>query len=505
MAGTPSLDQLFADTGVVKKIPKAATSISPTFQPSQKDQILTVPAYREHLSALQDTRLSSSSQELLKEMFKNDPDVSAAVGSWLTLADTEMTALIYSQDGQIDLVNTQKLPQIIRALTSPTDYLNGFTFKPGIASLRQEMRYMTLLRGAIGNEVVFDKNLVPSRLQHVDMASIEWFEKEPGVYKPRQKQAGKNEGVSLDVPSFFVSYHRRDPTSIYSTSDFVSVINTAAARTQVINDLYRIMQITGFPRIDISVLEETVTANAPQTVRDDPVALREWTANILQDVAGQFAALRPDQSFVHTDSVEASILNDKNPGAGIDITSVIEVLNAQNQAALKTMATVIGRGSGAAGVASVEARIAAMNADQLNVPIANQLSQVLTFMINVYGIQGFVDVKFAPAELRPPLELEAQKSLKAARMLTDLSLGLITDIEYHMAMHGRLPPTGSPQLSGTNFQAVQEAGAVDAADITPNNDPLGKSQSGEGAKAAKGNGKPGAKKPGAAAGRTAKA
>ena len=496
MAAAPSLDKLFAQTGVVKKQPKAAQSVTPTFNPQSKDQILTVPTYREHLAALRDNRLSKTSQDLLKEMFKNDPDVSAAVGSWLTLADTELTLLVRNIDGDIDVNASKELPKLIRALTSPTDYTLGFAMKPGLKMLIQEMRYMLMLRGAIGNELVFDKNLVPSRLQHVDMASIEWFEKEPGLYKPRQKQAGKNEGVMLDIPSFFVAYHRRDPTTVYATSDFVSVINTAAARVQVINDLYRIMQVTGFPRIDIKVLEETLVENAPESVKNDPNEMRAWANDRLNDVAQNFATLRSDQSFVHMDSVEASILNDKNPGASLGISEVIEVLNSQNQAALKTMATVIGRGNGSAGVASVEARIAAMSADQLNVPIEQQLDQSLTFLMNVFGIPGFVEARFAPAELRPPLELEAQKSLKSARLRLDLSDGIITDEEYHLQVHGRLPPSGSTPLSGTNFADKAAAGAVDAKDITPNADPLGKSQTGEGAAAAKGNGKPGSKKPG---------
>lgn len=498
MAGQ-SLDQLFSDTGIVKKPPKAAVSITPTHNPSNAQQVLTVPTYRDHLTSLTDNRQAQTSRDLLRQMFKHDPDVSAAVGANLTLADTKLTLVVRDLEGQIDPSATAELPKLVRALTAPTDYLNGFQFKPGLASLIQEMRYMVMLRGALGNELVFDKKMRPSRLQHVDMATIEWFEKTPGEYKPGQRVQGKSDLVSLDIPSFFVSYHRRDPTTIYATSDFVSVINTAAARTQVVNDLYRIMTITGFPRMDIKVLEEVLVKNMPPGVRDseDLAVPRQWVTDRLNEVSSTFSDLRSDQSFVHMDSVEAKILNDKNPAASLDITNVMDVLNAQSQAALKTMATVIGRGQGAAGVASVEARIAAMNADQINVPVANQLSQSMTFLINVFGIPGFVEASFAPAELRPRLELEAQMVLKQSRLLQDLSLGIITDEEYHMELYSRLPPPGAPQLAGTGFFQSGGAGAsVDAQDVSPNGDPLGRSMTGEGAKQAKSNGKPSSKKPG---------
>lgn len=452
---------------VVKKQPKTGTAITPTHNPQNASQILTAPTYREHQASLYDDRLSKTSRALLQDLFKNDPDVSAAVGSYLTLSDTPMIVLVRDAQGQIDRPATEQVMQLITALTRPTDYSQGFTLKPSLEILKQEFRYMALLRGAIATELVFNKMLVPERLQQVDIDSIEWFEKSPGVYKPRQKVPGKSDGVMLDIPSFFVAFHRRDPTKIYPTSDFVSVINTSAARQQVVNDLYRIMQVTGFPRISIEVLEEVVIKNAPASVRESPDELKTWVNSRIQEVADSFSDLRADQAFAHSDAVKPTVINDKNPGAGLDIKQVIDVLNAQNQAALKTMATILGRGSGSTQVAAAEVRIAAMNADQLNVPLAHLLEQAFTFLLNSYGTPGFVEVKFQPAELRPDLELEPQRVLRQSRLLQDLSLGNITDEEYHLWSYGRLPPVGAPILSGTGFLDANET-AVDASETSPN-------------------------------------
>lgn len=493
----PSIDALFKDAGIIKKISKAGSAVTSTYRPTSSGQVLTVPTYRDHLTTLTDSRLNQSSQVLLQQMFKQDPDVSAAVGAYLTLADTPLTMVVRDIDGRIDANATSQLPKIIRALTSSLDYSAGFSAKPSLATLVQEMRYMVMLRGGLANELVFDKVYRPDRLVHIDMSTIQWFEKTPGNYKPAQRVEGQNGLVSLDFPSVFATWYRRDPTTIYPQSDFVSIINTAAALTQVVNDLYRIMTITGFPRMEITVLEEVLLNSMPASVKDatDPNAGRIWVNDRLSEVSSAFANLRSDQAFIHTDSVETKILNDKNPGAALDISNVIETLNARSQAALKTMATVIGRGQGAAGVASVEARIAAMNADQLNVPVKEQLDKVLTFLINVYGVAGFVETSFAPAELRPALELEAQRTLRSTRLLQDLSLGIITDEEYHMTMYGRLPPPGYAPLSGTNFQQTNSM-QVDAGQISPNGDPLGRSVSSAQDKQAKSNGQVASKKPG---------
>jgi hypothetical protein len=290
--------------------------------------------------------------------------------------------------------------------------------------------------------------------------------------------------VNLDIPTFFVSYHRRDVTQIYPESDFVSVINTAAARQQVIDDLYRIMQVTGYPRIALQVVEDVLSKNAPINVRDDANALQTWMRARLAEVASSFAGIRPDMPFAHFDSVKPSIINEKNPGAAVNISNVIDVLNAQNQAALKTMATVIGRGSGATGVASVEARIACMNADQLNKPLKQLLDQIFTFLIHCHGVQGYVVTCFDPSELRPATELEPQLALRAARLLKDLSLGLITDEQYSLAMYGRLPNEGAPKLSGTNFPPTGGP-VVNTDNVSPNEGTLDRSLVPQGGKMAK--------------------
>jgi hypothetical protein len=468
----------------VKRQPKAAQSITPTFQPTQKDQVLTAPQYREHIASLYDDRPIKTSRELLRDLFKGDPDVSAAVHGHLTLANTPMTWLVKDPDGQIDPAATLELNKAVTILTRPVDYTQGFQLKFDLPNLCADLRYMLLLRGAIAGELVFDKKLVPNRIQLVDIDTIKWFEKEAGVLKPGQQIPGKSDPVMLDIPSFFVAFHRRDPLDIYPTSSLVSAINIVAARQQVINDLYRIMNVTGFPRISVKVVEEVLLKNAPANVRDQPEELTKWAKDQLTAIAQAWSTVRADEPVVHFDSVEPSMINEKNPGAGLDITSVIEVLNAQNQAALKTMATVIGRGGqGGVNMASVEARIAAMTADELNVPLKQFFDQLLTFLLNANGIPGFVEVHFAPAELRPELELEPQRVLKSTRLLADLSSGIITDEEYTLQMYGRLPNDGAPPLSGTNFMQPQPAGVnTDNVSSNVNGGTVGKSMVSDGAK-----------------------
>ena len=455
-----------------------------TFRPSGTANILPMPTYHNHLEDLYATRLTSDSKVLLKSLFVNDPDVSAAVSAYLTVANTEPSFIVKDIDGNIDRPGQQALNMLIRYLTSRFDYSKGFQLKPSIKSISESMRYMVLLRGGIASELVLDKNKLPSNIRLSDLATVRWFEPLVGAYTPEQIVTGST--IILDIPTFFVSFYRRDPTTIYTTSPFVSAINTIASRAEVINDLYRIMRFTGYPRVEITVLEEVLKKQAPANVIADPELMGQWVDQQIAAIQSVVSTMRSDQAFVHTDSIDAKILNEKNPSAGMNIDSVISALNQQNQAGLRSMSTILGRGESGVNTASVEARIFAMNADEINGPVSEIWSQMLTMALRIMGFDtSFVECSFAPAEMRSLLELEPNLLLKASRLRTDLSDGIISDDEYHMAMYGRIRPDSSPELSGTGFiTPVPAPTAANGIGDQTNSNPLAKAQTDPKAKSA---------------------
>lgn len=450
------------------------TAVTQTYAPANNQSVLSAPNYRDHLTDIFTQRTALDSRSLLKELFKNDPDMSASVHAFLTVADTKLVPLVKDADGQIDRAGQKILEQVLTGFTTRSDYSKGFKIVNSLTSVTEAYRYMLLLRGGIGAEMVINQEFMPVEMRQVDMGVVEWFEKAPNQFTPQQTDAdGKK--ITLDIPTFFATWFRQDPTAIYSTSPFVSAINTIAARQQVINDLYRIMQITGFPRMEVTVLEEVVLKNAPVSVKADPKKQREYLQQQLTEIRTTLSQIGPEQTFVHYDSVEPGMLNEKAAGVAINIDSVMNALNAQNQAGLRTMATILGRGTSGVNTATVEARVFSMSAEALNKPIADILSQMFTLAIRLNGSQSKVECSFEPVELRSALELETNLLVKSQRLRADLSDGLITDDEYHLMMYGRLAPEGCPVLSGTGFLNPVEGGSVDSSNISPNADPLGRS------------------------------
>lgn len=432
-----------------------------TFNETNTTNILSLPAYREHLTDIFDNRTALDSRALLKDLFRTDPDTSAAVNAYLTLADTPFRYLVKNMDDTIDDAGQATVALLLNALTKRIDYSKGYKQVKNIKTVCEELRYMVLLRGGVGAELVLSKELLPLELRQVDMGSIEWFEKAPAQYTPQQRTVtGKL--ISLDVPNFFTSWFRKDPTSIYTYSPFVSAINTIAARQQVINDLYRIMNITGFPRLHVEVVEEVALKTAPPDVLADQNKRVEYINTVLAAVKTRVQSLRPDAPFITTDSVRPKVMNEKASMA-LDIEPIIKTLNSQNQAGLKTMATIIGRGESGVNTGTVEARIFSLNAEAINNPVADVLSQALTLALRTTGSESYVECFFDAVEMRPDTELEPQEVMRSTRLLTDLSLGIITDVEYHLKMHNRLPPAGAPLLSGTNFLEASKSVADAAA------------------------------------------
>lgn len=470
-----------------KKAKPGGASVTTTYNPKQADQVLTAPAYKEHLADTFSNRQSQDSREILKDLFKFDSDVSATVNAYLTIANTKPSFRVYNEEGLLDVEGLKLLEQIIRALTKRVDYTKGFLFKPSLEEISEQYRYMILLRGGIASELVFDKLLRPSEVRQVDLSDLTWFEKTPGLYKPSQETKNSSDAVVLDLPNFFVKYYRQNPTEIYTHSPFVACINTIAARQQVINDLYRIMQKTGYPRLEVTIVEEIMRKSMPVDVAADDNKARKWMNARLTEIQGVVTNLSAEAALVHFDTSEINILNEGGPGKALDVKEIISTLNAQNQAALKTMATIIGRGESGTNTASVESRVFSLSADSLNIPIASMYSEMFTLALRLAGFAGYVECKFASAELRPDLELEPQRLMRQSRLLEDLSLGLITDQEYHMEIYQRPAPPEAPTLSGTNFKA-SNSDAIDVEGASPNSDPLGRSIAPEGSKTARSKG-----------------
>src|SRR3546814_20464395 len=75
-------------------------------------------------------------------------DLSSAVHSYLTIAGSaDLVVAAYDAEGAIDIEGTKLAKRILDNLVTTNDYTVGYSDKPTLPAIADELRYMTLLRG----------------------------------------------------------------------------------------------------------------------------------------------------------------------------------------------------------------------------------------------------------------------------------------------------------------------------------------------------------------------
>ena len=462
-----------------KKLPTKAITLTPTFSVSSSDQALPTPDRYSHTQDILDFRASSTDSDIIKNLARTDSDVSATISAYLTVANTDMFYICTDAQGNIDKAAQASVQEIILNLTTTLDYSLGFTQDKSVEAINAMFRYHILVSGACCGELIQNKKValnVLTDFRVVNPDSLEWFEKEAGRLTPVQKADGNE--FDLDIPTFFYSAHHQDPNTAYAVSPFVSVINSIYARRRIIEDLYRMMSINGYPRIKIKILEEVIINNAPDDIkRASRDKKNSYIQGYLSVIQAAYQNVKADAPLVHTDSYEVDTLNTKG-AMSLDITPIINILNSQNQTALKIVGTLLGRGESGANTASAETRVFLKNIEDLNKTVARLWSQALTFAIRLSGSNSYVKVVFEKPSFNSDVEDAPKEVVKQSILHKDLSLGIISDDEYALKMWGRLPLATAPVLSGTLFLDKSKVEDIPNTPADPKNQPDSYNRSG---------------------------
>jgi hypothetical protein len=158
--------------------------------------------------------------------------------------------------------------------------------------------------------------------------------------------------------------------------------------------------------------------------------------------------------------VEVAYVDQKGNTAAHEVfKGVQELLNAKLATGAKTLPSVLGHGSGSQNIASSETLLAMKTADGLIRKKLNEIySRGMTLGVRLFGLDVSIEFRYDDIDLRPQIELEAFKAQRQARIIEQLSFGMITDEEACLDLTGTLPPPGMPKLSGTMFSAGNSRG-----------------------------------------------
>jgi hypothetical protein len=408
--------------------------------------------------SLADIKYGSSPDAILKILTKWDPDVSAGVWNFKSVCNSGFRATAYDTKGVPDAKLQLILDKILLRLNLVDSY-EGFTHRYSVNQLCNMMIGQILLRGAIAAEAVVNDIQVLGEVAIVDPIRV--------LFKPDHTPFMKsgNKEVSLDIPTFFWEVLDPDPETPYENPPFLAAINAVMFRIAVMEDLQRVVKRIAYPRISIKVLEEVLIKNAPPHLKHNPIELEKWLRARLDEIKTQLETLRPEEALIAFNSVEVDyIANKENPT--IDFRPLIEVIDRQIIAALKSLPTILGRNfSSSQTLSATESLMYTKSARQVQEPVEKMMSRILTLALLLEGSQGYVLFKYRPIELRPESELSQHRTMEADLTLKLLSLGFYTDTEAAERLTGSPTlPAGFKPLSGTGFYEASLKGAADEAE-----------------------------------------
>jgi hypothetical protein len=352
-------------------------------------------------------------------------------------------------------------------LSGLSDYKN-WDIKMSIQQTANQMAKYALLRGAIGLETVLGRDKRLFKMVVVDPVTVMFKQPLPNQFVPYQRNLQGQE-VQLNVPTFFWNILDPDASSPFETPPFLPAIQAVLFNLSVLQDLQKIVKRTAFPRISIQIIEETLRKFAPAEAQMDPKVMAKWLNGQREDIGNALKNLAPEDAAVFFDSLKIGMLETQS-NATVDYSPLIKVIDQRVITGLKSMPTILGRQFGSSQtLGGVESLLYAKGVQCIQNLVCSSLDRALTFAAQLEGIKCYVKCSYGPVTLRPEHELESFKAIQQDRVLTNLSLGFISDADAAAQLTGDPTlPAGFTPLSGTNFWTSKGTAAAQANIATRN-------------------------------------
>lgn len=454
--------------GYIKSLFQAATTLEVVAPPKVKRGPLSLPTFLKTAKPSPDTALlatdrrltaknitdyqgGASTQAIVRDFAASSPDLSAAVSAYLRLAITDSyTAVAKAPDGTFDPVATLLVQQILTQLDFIGNYQDGFSGTWSIRSVAEALGKEIVLYGACAAELVLGKTRLPSRIQPLSVTSIKLYPKD-GMLQPKQFLGGLY--IDLDIPTFFMVALDQDLLEAYPASTLEPALKAVVFSETFLADLQRVVRRAVHPRTIVTVDEDRLRKGAPSEALNDPDTLITYFNSVISGIETKLNGLNPEDALVLLNSIEVEYANNGNISLSKEYETLQAIINAKLSTGAKVLPAVLGHGNGTSNAASTESLLFMKSAaGAVQFKLNEMFSRMLTLGVRLFGYDVVVDFKFAPIDLRPEVELESFKSVKQARILEQLSLGLISDEEACISLTGKLPPPGYVKLAGTMFK-----------------------------------------------------
>lgn len=411
---------------------------------------------------LDDFTLSTMSvEDLIDTLIDAHPDVSFAVWNFMRIGDSGYTIRVEDlENGEIYEEGQLEIQNLIKRLSQPN--IEQFELSRDFDKIVDQLMLSTITRGACALELVLTPNYDDvAFIAPVDPATVD-FKFENDRYVPYQDE----ETLSLDIPTFFYDGLDEMIDDPYGRSPILGAINAVIFQLQVLNDLKQVVHNQGYPRFDITILEEVLLKRMPIAIRNNEEKKQQWLNEKLQEIIDMYNNLDPDDSFVHYDSVQIGMAGGgQSGGALIDPEKLMNVIDHQIMSGLKTLSTILGRRStgNTESFAKMEIKLYIKGVEAIQKTVERILSRALTLALNIKGMQGIVYFEFNPIEIRTSLETAQFEQIHLMNCQFKRDQGWISQEEAAILAVGHEPVADGPINNETpkNSDGGQVRGSTD--------------------------------------------
>lgn len=397
-------------------------------------------------------RAGSDTRQVIRDFTRSDPNLSAAVTSYIRTGITSgYTAIGRNMDGSADPASTAALAQILAGMNQINDYTIGFDDGRSIRSLSETFAREIFTQGAMCAELVLDKLRLPSHIHPIATSQIRLYPSKDALkVVPQQYLAGTL--YDLDVPTFFMVKLDEELTDPYPISPIEPALQAVLFGVEFLNDIRRIVKKAIHPRVEVIIDEERFKKNIPPEYQNDTDKINAYMTGTVAALESKISSLKPEDAIVHFDSIGISVIDHGNTNLSNEYEVIQGIADSALSAGAKVLPTVLGHSDGTANTASAEVLLFLKFVEGTVWAKLNEMySKIFTLAVRLLGHDVYVEFKYNAIDLKPESELEPFKTMKQSRILQLLSLGFLPDVEASIMLTGCLPPPGMAPLSGTNF------------------------------------------------------
>ena len=407
---------------------------------------------------LLDYRAGSDTRQIIRDFTRSDPNLSAAVTSYIRVGVTSgYTAIARNLDGTVNPEGTSAVAQVLSRMNFLNDYTIGFDDGRSIRSLSESLARQVFQTGAMCGELVLDKNRLPSHIHPIATAQIRLFPStDAKKLVPKQFLAGQY--IDMDVPTFFMVTLDEDLQEAYPISPIESAIQAVLFSVEFLNDIRKIVKKAIHPRVVVTIDEDKFKKNMPLEYQNDTAKINAYMTDVVSALENKINGLNPEDAIVMFDTIGIKVVDHGNTNLSNEYEAIQAMADAKMASGAKVLPTVLGHSNGTSNTASAEVLLFMKFVEGTVWGKLNEFfSKSFTLAVRLMGYDCYVDFKYNDIELKPKSELESFNAMRQSRVLQLLSLGFISDEQASIELTGQLPPAGFKSLSGTGFMPLGSA------------------------------------------------